>query len=283
MASEISEKLDDDCFAEFVELIHKLTGITIGDNRHSMLVSRLRKRLRANDLTDFRTYLEFVRNDADEREQFVNNMTTNKTYFHRTPRVWKYLIDEFVPNWLQAGHNRSLNVWSAAASTGEEAYTAGVLLEDVRSRHPSFTYQITGTDISSRVIKEAQEGVYATRAVELFRQAEPVLFQKYMKGSDAAGYRVAPSIASRITFKTHNLFRPFQHRGQFDVVLLRNVLIYFTKPDQEKVLANIDRSLQPDGALIIGESETLSPLKTNFTGVSPLIYQTEKAVSGKAA
>ena len=74
-----------------------------------------------------------------------------------------------------------------------------------------------------------------------------------------------------------------QHRGQFDVVLLRNVLIYFTKPDQEKVLANIDRSLQPDGALIIGESETLSPLKTNFTAVSPLIYQTEKAVSGKAA
>lgn len=283
MTININDNLSDKCFAEFLNLTHKLTGITIGDNRKSMLVSRLRTRLRATESPDFESYLEFLKKDSDEIVQFINSITTNKTLFFRTPRIWSYLSDIYIPEWINARNGRKFQVWSAAASTGEEAYTAGVLLESFRARYPSFDYQITGTDISSRVIKTAKAGVYSARSVQRFRDTESELFQAHMVGNDTDGYSVTPNIRGKIRFKEHNIFKPYKHTAKFDVALLRNVLIYFTKPDQEKAISNVERSLQSTGLLVIGESETLSPLNTQFSPAAPLIYRPAEKKAGKAA
>ena len=273
MAIETDDTISDSCFAELLKLTHKLTGITIGENRRSMLVSRLRKRLRANTVSDFDSYVKILRTEPAEAQHFVNCVTTNETYFFRTPRIWAYLKTEFIPQWIGANQSKPLRAWSAAASTGEEAHTLGVVLESFRKKHKGFDYKITGTDISSRVIDVAKEGRYNGRSIERFRQTEGDLFQAHMIGNDKEGFQAAPEIRERIEFKTHNLFENLRQAGQFDVIFLRNVLIYFSKVDQERVLGNIQKVLKPGGALLIGESETLSQIQTDFTSVSPLIYR----------
>lgn len=277
------EPFSDECFAELHELIHQLTGITIGESRKAMMASRLRKRLRANDLKDFDSYLELIRNDKEELQEFVDNLTTNKTYFHRTPRIWQYLEDIFIPQWINARHSRPINVWSAAASTGAEAYTAGALLEEFRSKHPNFDYKIFGTDVSTQVIETAEKGNYPARAVQRFKQERPDIFAKYMTGDDASGYQVVPDIKRRIRFKHHNIFRTLSPAQKFDIVLIRNVLIYFTHSDQEEALRKVERCMHPGATLIIGESETLSPLKTNFVSTAPLVYRQNDAKAVKVA
>ena len=283
MPENRDETLNDKVYGELLKLIHKQTGITIGDGRKSMVLSRLRKRLRANQLATFGSYLELVKSDADELQQFVDNMTTNKTYFHRTPRIWTYLEDTFIPDWIAAGHRRPISVWSVASSTGEEAHTAGIFLEEFRSKTPGFDYKVFGTDVSSEVIETAQAGVYPTRMIQRFRSERPQLFQKYMTGSDADGFRVTPDISRRIRFKHHNLFKRLIPASQFDIVLIRNVLIYFTHEDQEIAIKNVERHMHPGATMIIGESETLSPLNTNFATTEPLVYHRDGAAAGRAA
>eukprot|EP00903_Cladosiphon_okamuranus_P002593 g2591.t1 len=217
--------------------------------------------------------MRLLKTDSRETEHYVNAVTTNKTLFYRTPRIWSYLTDEFVPAWIKAGHNRPLEVWSGASSTGEEIYTAGMVLEEFRKSRPGFEYRIVGTDVSDRVVEIADKGVYSGRIIDMFKTSSPELFAKYMVGNDSDGYRVNNDIRSRIKFQRHNIFKPFQTRSKYDVSLLRNVLIYFTHEDQERAIANVERSLRPDGLLIIGESETLSPLETNYVCVAPLIYR----------
>jgi chemotaxis protein methyltransferase CheR len=267
------DTLGDAAFAELVKVTHELTGITIRPNRKTMLVSRLRSRLRATNCANFKDYLKLLKSDSSETAHYVNSVTTNKTLFYRTPRIWSYLTDDFIPAWIKAGHNRPMEIWSGASSTGEEIYTAGMVLEEFRKKHPGFDYRIVGTDISDRVVEIADKGVYSGRIIDMFKTSAPELFAKYMIGNDGDGYRVNNDIRSRIKFQRHNIFKPFQTRGKYDVSLLRNVLIYFTHEDQERAIANVERSLRPDGVLIIGESESLSPLQTNYVRVAPLIYR----------
>ncbi len=283
MKTEIDDAISDACFDGFLQLTHAMTGITISERRRSMLVSRLSKRLLANSLTRFEEYFDLVRNDPEEARQFIDQMTTNETYFYRTPRVWSYLIDEYVPGFMSARHGRPLRLWSAASSTGEEAHTAGVLLEPLRESNASFDYRILGTDISPRVIAVAQQGSYSVRAIDRFRAARPDLFGRYLAGSDTTGYQVVASVRDRLRFETHNLFSGARPGEGFDVVLLRNVLIYFTKPDQLRVLENIRRMMSDDGLLIIGESETLSSLATDFRTVAPFIYSPGERLGRAAA
>lgn len=272
MNPENDNRISDACLQEIRHLTHALTGITIAESRKSMVLSRLNKRLIANSLFRFEDYLDLVRKDPEEARFFIDSMTTNETYFYRTPRIWSYLIDLFVPEFIAAKHGRPLRLWSAAASTGEEAHTAGVLLESLRERNAGFDYRILGTDISPRVVRIAQKGSYSGRSIERFRDAQPELFRRYLAGTETEGFSVSVPIRERLKFETHNLFSSARPGAGFDVVLLRNVLIYFTKPDQQKALENIRRMMTDGGALIIGESETLSSLTTEFQSVAPFVY-----------
>lgn len=283
MTTQIEDSLSDGCFSQFLQLTYALTGITISESRKSMLISRLRKRLVANGLTKFEDYLAFVQTNPAETARFIDNMTTNETYFFRTPRIWSYLIDEFVPQFTRTNPCRPMRLWSAAASTGEEAHTAGVLFEATRERLSGFDYRILGTDISPRVIDVAQKGLYSGRSIERFREARPDIFKRFLAGSDSTGFSVTAPIRERLRFETHNLFVPTSPGTGFDVVMLRNVLIYFSKADQERVLEKIRRTMNANSILIIGESETLSSLSTGFKSIAPFLYAPCQAPAKAAA
>lgn len=268
----IDEKISDRCFASFRDYVHKLTGITIDKNRSAMLVGRIRKRVFDLGLSDYDSYLDVLKNSKEEELFFTDLITTNETYFYRTPRIWDFIENEFMPKHFSE-NSKLLKAWSAASSTGDEAHTLGIVFEHFKQKNPSFGYSILGTDISSSVVDRATEGLYIGRPVERFRETRGELFKKYMVGDDEKGYRVLPYIKSHIKFKVHNLFNMLSGGQKFDLILLRNVLIYFTKEDQEKVLKNVFNCLSPRGFLIIGESESLNGIETNFESVSPLIYQ----------
>ena len=257
-------------FRELVEAVHRITGISIKEQRRIMLERRLRRRLPALGLTDYPSYLSRVASDEAERRTFVDLVTTNETYFYRTPRVWEYVERSLLPRWRGA---RPFRAWSAAASTGEEAHTLGILLEARRRAHPSFDYEIHGTDISGAVIDVARAGVYNGKSIARFREDRPELFARFMTGDDAGGYAAVPEIRRRVRFSTANLFRLEPVTTRYDLVLLRNVLIYFARADQIAVMSHVHERLSPDGVAIIGESESLSYLDTDFEPLEHTVYR----------
>lgn len=264
--------LSAQCFGEFLKLIHELTGITIANNRTSMVEGRLRKRVAALNLANYEAYLDLVRKNKSEQVIFINLVTTNETHFFRTPRIWEYMEKKFLPEWFKTHPKKVFMIWSAAASSGEEAHSLGIICQAFKEKNPEFLYQIVGTDISQEMVALCQKGQYSAKTVENFKSTRPVMFQKYMKSIATDTFQANQEIRSRIKFQQHNLFNLLPLQEKFDLVLIRNVLIYFTAPDQEKVLSQILPKLASDGLLIIGESESLSHIKTPYKHVEPLIY-----------
>lgn len=269
--SEAELVLTDECFGDYLKLIHQLTGITVMSNRKSMLQSRLRKHILSIGQSSYENYLRLVQSSAPEKVVFIDLVTTNETYFYRTPRIWDYIEKKFLPAWHQSHPRQTLQAWSAAASSGEEAHSLAVSCQIFKEKHPDFSFQILGTDISQEMVELCQAGEYAGRSIESFRRLRPDAFQKYMI-PHREGFRAAPEIRSRLKFQQHNLFGSLKSPVKFDLVLLRNVLIYFTPQDQEKVLAGLRPSLRPSGVLIIGESESLTHIHSDFKAVEPLVY-----------
>ncbi len=273
--------MSDSDFEKLRAIVHKHTGITIGETRKSMLFSRLRRRVHDVGASSFSNYIDRLSSDPDEMQELTNRVTTNETYFYRTPRVWDYFQDVFLPEYHANNQGQTLRVWSAAASTGEEAHTIGVLLEQERQTRNGFDYTVQGTDVSSRVLDIAQQGLYKGRSIARFRSEKPDLFAKHMVGNDSDGFQVQPDIKTRLKFKLHNLLKRLKGTSPFDVVFLRNVLIYFTDEDQEKILRHVRDQIKPDGVLFIGESETLKNLNTGFDQVAPIIYRPTSRGGGK--
>lgn len=269
-------KLSRRCFKDYLSYIHRVTGITIDITKKQMVIGRIHKRVAVLGLDSYQAYLHLLKVDKGEERCFVDLITTNETYFYRTPRIWSYIRDDFLPSYYARHGDKPLNIWSAAAATGEEAYTLGILCHTLKREHPRFNYRITGTDISAAVINRAMNAVYRERAIKLFRRQEPHLFDQYFSANDRDEYQVLAQARSQIRFQTHNLFSRLSGNQQFDLILLRNALIYFNREDQEKVLANIHHHLTAQGCLIVGESESLIHLNTDFESVMPLIYRAKQ-------
>ena len=148
----------------------------------------------------------------------------------------------------------------------------GILCQSFRDKSPAFLYQIFGSDISQEMIALCQKGQYSGRTLEHFKTTKPELFQKYMKASGDGVFQAAPEVRSRLRFHTHNLFKPLVSRDRFDLVLCRNVLIYFSPADQESVLEKLMPRMSENSTLIVGESESLTHIRSDFKYLEPLIY-----------
>ncbi len=273
--------LSESCFQDLLKLIYELTGITISQKRITMVAGRLRKRVTALSLPGYEEYIRLVQDDRREQSFFIDLITTNETYFYRTPRIWDYIENKFLSEWYSKYGKQVLNIWSAAASSGEEAHTLGVLCQNFKDRNPSFLYQITGTDISAEMIGLCHRGRYTGRSIDSFKKQRPELFDKYMTKNEDNTFQVIPEIKSRLRFGQHNLFKSFSSPGKFDLVLIRNVLIYFKGNDQEKVLSLIAPKLSEEGVLIIGESESLTHIQTAFRHQEPLVYKLDSSAHVK--
>lgn len=259
--------MNDLQFKCFRDLAHDLTGVTISETRKTMLSSRVSRRMRATQKADFDSYLKLLLSDDQERERFVDKITTHETRFFRTPRVWEYLRKFCSGSRTGSASDQELVMWSAATSSGEEAYSLAMLL----AQQSGIRYQIEASDVSSEVVEKASKAVYQGRNIDRFRESHPELFKTYMV-QDSEGYRIDEKLKSNINFFTHNLFDPPPKKAAFDLVLLRNVLIYFTVEDQVKVLRRVAQAMKQGAILIIGESEKLPASLPDFVSIEPFIY-----------
>ena len=261
-------QITDREYRQIQELIHEWAGISLGPNKRPLVVGRLSKRLRHYGLSAFTDYLAGpLKQQPDERQFMIDLLTTNETYFFREPAHFDYLQQQILPKLATQGKAR---VWSAACSSGEEPYTLAMVLDESLG---SMDWSILATDISTTVLEIAKAGLYDLSASSKIPQQ---YLQRYcLKGvrSQAGVLRVDPQLQRHINFRQLNLQSDFEQLGSFDVIFLRNVMIYFDAPTKQRLISRMERRLNPGGYLIVGHSETLNGLSQNLTMRKPSIYQ----------
>jgi len=278
-----SDKLSEDMHARLGDFIGQTTGIRLPPNKRTMLEGRLGKRARSLGLASISEYCHYLFEDnglASEATQLIDAVTTNKTDFFREPDHFKFLIEKAVPSLLalRAGEPYPLlKIWSAASSTGAEAYTIAMTLTDLSLRSlQKYRYSILGTDISTEVLDQARRAVYPEEMIT----PVPKEFQRryFMLGRNTLRreVRIVPELRKRVAFAYLNLMdSQYPVDRDVDVIFLRNVLIYFDKPIQIAVIQRLLGHLQKGGYLILGHSETLVgaslPLKQSAPGVFQLV------------
>ena len=254
-------------FAQFQKLIFQIAGISLSEAKKLLLVGRLSKRLKHLGLPRFTDYYKYVTDKANQAElqTMVDLLTTNETYFFREPKHF-----EFLRNRAQQSRTGSFRVWSAASSSGEEAYSMAMVLADVLG---AGSWEVIGTDISTRVLNKAQGGHYP---IERIDGIPPALLKKYcLKGMrDQAGtLLIIRELRERVRFLYSNLMTPRKDLGMFDVIFLRNVMIYFDNDTKRKVIANLLPFLKADGHFIVGHSESLNGLTNELMPIQPTVYR----------
>ena len=265
-------ELNGSTLAMLIALVRKHTGINMSERKSILLQGRLRPRMRTLAIDSYEEYLMLVERGGAEVFRFIDLVTTNDTLFFRTPAVWNHFAQYFLPEWHALALGRPLRIWSAAAASGEEAYSIAMLCEEFQAREPAFRYQVLATDISQEILAKARTGQYGGRSVERIKQSHPRMFAKYMVDTDDGGARVAEVVKRQLTFSIHNLMKPMLQEV-FDIVFLRNVLIYFEDDVSEIILREVAASMKPGATLVLGESESIVRIKTAFIFQSPLIYR----------
>ena len=257
-------------FDEVRELIYVHAGIRLNDSKHEMVYSRLTRRLRALGLADFGSYLALLRReDHPEWENFVNALTTNLTAFFREPHHFPVLAEH-----LRAlRHGPEATLWSAAASTGEEAYSMAVIACEVyETLWPPV--RILASDLDSQVLQRASEAIYTKELVQDLSSGRLKRF--FLNGAGAReGYvKVRPELRALVTFTKHNLRDDnWDLRESFDCIFCRNVMIYFDKPTQYQVLTRIASVLKPEGLLFAGHSESYFHAADLFQSCGRTVYR----------
>ncbi len=279
-----SEKLSDRDFNRLGALIQSEFGIKMPSGKREMLEARLRKRLKALGLYSYKQYSDFLftpEGRENELMHMIDVVSTNKTDFFREPEHFDFLVRRILPEMVSvngAGISRQLMVWSAGCSSGEEPYTLGMVLSEFEAMVPGlqFQYTILATDISSQVLDRARRGVYTE---EKIAPVPTALKQKYMmKSKDRSRHvvRMVPELRGHVRFRRLNfLDEHFGMREPVDIVFYRNVMIYFERSTQYKILTNILSCIRPGGYLFIGHSETLNKFKLPVRQVIPTVYRKE--------
>lgn len=265
----------DSEFALFRDLVLRETGIFLADTKKTLLAGRLMRRLRELELTSFRAYYALVTSDAAELVRMLDSISTNETHFFREPRHFELLERTVAPQWsreLASGTRRSVRVWSAGCSSGEEPYSVAMtLLETLGESAP---FEIIGTDLSTRMLARAREALYPrTKGAEI----PPAYLSKYMlKGvrTREGLMKPAPEVRSRVRFERLNFNdEEYALDGKFDLILCRNVLIYFNAETKAKVVTKLLRHLADDGILLVGHSESLTGMIPALRPLQPTVYR----------
>ncbi len=241
--------------AEFVGLrdwLYQQTGIHLTDIKKSMITGRLQKRLQALKLARYSDYLRLLKDPQrkEEQQRALNLLTTNETYFFREDKHFKFL-SQLVSN----EPNRQWQIWSAAASSGEEAYSIAMQLADCIGLQRQ--WQVLGTDINTAVLEKARRAIYPITGATKIPQL--LLTQYCLKGigKDLGWFRIDPDLRQRVSFEVANLFKPTFRAQKFDVIFLRNVLIYFELDDKKVIVENMLQQLKPGGYLLVGHAESI--------------------------
>lgn len=241
------------------DYVYKVAGITLADNKIDLVYGRLSRRLRALKLTSFGDYKKLVesKQGAHEVENLINAITTNVTSFFRESHHFDRLRDELVPQWTASGQRR-VRIWSAACSSGEEPYSISMSLhEAIGDQIGRWDVKILATDLDTQMVEKAAQGVYASSRVQGLSPERRKRWFSPQPGSDSV--RIRPEAQSLLTFKRLNLMEGWPMRGPFDAIFCRNVMIYFDRPTQDRLIDRMSALLRVGGYLFIGHSEAVSP------------------------
>ncbi|MFZ6801802.1 CheR family methyltransferase [Undibacterium sp. Di24W] len=249
--------------------LYERTGIALNDGKQALVMGRLDKRLRSRGLNSYGDYFALLGRPGydDETTAAIDLLTTNETYFFREPKHFEFLEKVVFPKYAK---QRQIRIWSAASSSGEEAYTIAMTLAD---SFASDNWEVIGTDISTRVLEKASRGLYPMLAAEKIPRA---MLKKYcLKGLEEFEdfFLMDAVIRKRVHFSTANLIEQLPDLGLFEVIFLRNVMIYFDRDTKKKLVQKIVEKLKPGGYFIISHSETLNGLDSPLELVAPSVYQ----------
>lgn len=267
----MSFEISDGEFKRFSTLIYDIAGITLTDAKKVLLTGRLSKRLAALGLGNYTQYFKHVTDaaHADELQHMVDLLTTNETYFFREPQHFEFL-KRVVPQTLKQGH--IYRVWSAASSNGAEAYTIAMILADQLGIDGA--WEVLGTDISNKVLELARSGHYRMAGVDKIPNEYLKRYCLKGKGSQEGTFLIDKRLREHVSFEQLNLnTEGIKGRGEFDVIFLRNVLIYFDTQTKQRVVSNLVPYLRKDGYFIVGHSESLSGIDTALVQVQPTVYK----------
>lgn len=262
--------ITDGEFAQFQRFIYEAAGISMSAAKKSLVSGRLAKRVEHYGLGSYGDYFRLLqeRKDAGEMQTAIDLLTTNETYFFREEKHFSFLRERAAAS-LSRG--QPFRVWSAACSSGEEAYSMAMVLSDCLDTRVA--WDILGTDISTRVLQKARSGHYPD---ERTRHIPPDYLKRYcMKGvgPQQGTVLVRKALRDRVNFRQLNLNAPLPAIGSFDVVFLRNVMIYFDGRTKTEVVERISNLIKPGGYLCIGHSETLNDISDAVISIKPSIYR----------
>lgn len=250
----------------------------MGDNKQYLVQSRLRKIMSDENLDNLGELVERLTRSARSplKEAVVDAMTTNETLWFRDVHPFRILSDIIIPE-LAANNGQSLRIWSAASSTGQEAYSISMVVDEFRKKKPGVlkgSFSIVGTDISLRVLEAARSGEYEMLAIG--RGLSQERLECYFTKSSNGAFKIKPELQRGVEFRPLNLLDSFTGLGRFEVVFCRNVLIYFSAELKKDILTRIHATLKPGGYLVLGASESLNGMPELFDMVhcSPgIIYR----------
>lgn len=261
--------ISDEEFSQFQSFISRRAGIYLSSAKKALVCSRLNRRLKTTGLGSFGAYYTLLEggSDPDEVQLAVDLLTTNETYFFREPRHFDFLRTQLV----QARERSSVyRFWSAACSSGEEPYSVAMMMSDLLSDR---AWHIVASDISSRVLTKAVAGRYPLERLENIPKHYLPRFCLKGVGSQQGAFIVKTDLRRKVEFMQINLNDVIPHLGAFDMIFLRNVMIYFEQATKRRIVERVLRLLKPDGYFVVGHSESLHGVSDELVSVFPSIYQ----------
>jgi chemotaxis protein methyltransferase CheR len=261
-------ELNDAEFKGFQRLVHSVAGISLADSKRSLVSGRLRRRLGESGANTFGEYLKLITGGTkpQELQTAVDLLTTNETYFFREQKHFEFLRTQLRAPGTSAG---PLRIWSAASSSGEEAYSIAMVMEDLRPAR----WEVLGSDISQRILEKARAGRYSTDRLTNLPAAYLQRFCTLGTGEYAGTMEIKPALRSKVSFRQVNLNHKLPNLGTFDGIFLRNVLIYFNAQTRQQVLERVLACLRPGGFLLIGHSDSLVGMDLPVKSLAPAIFR----------
>lgn len=270
----ILEQKEFDFISKF---IHQNYGIKLSDHKRIMLQGRLIKRLVNLNFENFEQYTNYVfskEGEILELQHMVDAISTNKTDFFREAVHFDFLKEQILPELVSQQKSQTLKIWSAACSSGEEAYTIAMVVNDFFEKNAGNNFSVLGTDISKRMLIDAQNAIYPSIYTKPIPLETKIKYFLKSKNTSKDEVRIKKILRDKVHFQWHNLMdREYKFEEDFDIIFCRNVLIYFSKKDQIHVLQNLIKKLNPGGYLFLGHSESINYLNLPLKNVSHTVFQ----------
>lgn len=279
--SAFGAQVTDEQLRRYADLIYRRTGIRISPQKKTLLSNRLRRRLRETGIKGYDEYFQYLTSlkpDDPEWDGFLQEITTHETYLFRDEAQWNWFRKQFLPEMearAKKTGRRQLRIWSAACSTGDEAMTIATCIAASLPNFQRWNIRILGTDIGIGAVEQAKTAVFNERAMRLV--PEELRKRYFTQVPNASVWKAKPVLTSMASFRQHNLLDPLVNEGPFDIVFLKNVLIYFDTESKKRVIGNVTKVIREGGYLVAGAAEGISDLVRSFQRLQPWLYRVPEA------